>query len=200
MKTTRNLRWLGIFLGMALIYFLPRPALAQDARLHLDNLEKLSKKASSVNQITLDGDMLELAAKFMEMSKDPDAKQVKEIIKDLKGIYIRNFEFDEPNQYSPSDVEEVRRQLASPGWSRIVENHEKESGETNEIYMMKEENKIGGIAILVAGPKELTVVNIVGRIDLEKLGALEGKFGIPAEKKHPDLKSRPSEETSHEEE
>src|SRR5579863_10523036 len=119
MKTIRrNQRWLGIFLSMALVYFLPRPALAQDARLHLDNLEKLSKKASSVNQITLDGDMLELAAKFMEMSKDPEAKQVKEIIKDLKGIYIRNFEFDEPNQYSPSDVEEVRRQLASPGWSR----------------------------------------------------------------------------------
>jgi hypothetical protein len=200
MKTIRrNQRWLGIFLSMALVYFLPRPAFAQDARLHLDNLEKLSKKAASVNQVNLDGDMLQLAAKFMEMSDDSDAKQVKEIIKGLRGIYIKNFEFDEPNQYSPADVEEVRRQLAAPGWSKMVENHEKSSGETNEIYVMKDENKIEGIAILVAEPKELTVVNIVGRIDLEKLGALEGKFGIPAEKK-PGLKTRPPEGTSHEEE
>jgi hypothetical protein len=200
MKTIRrNQRWLGIFLSMALVYFLPRPAFAQDARLHLDSLEKLSKKAASVNQVNLDGDMLQLASTFMGASNDPDAKQVKEIIKGLKGIYIKNFEFNEPNQYSSADVEEIRRQLAAPGWSKVVENREKSTGETNEIYLMKEENKIEGVVIVVAEPKELTVVNIVGRIDLDKLGALEGKFGIPAEKK-PGLKNRPPEETQHDEE
>jgi hypothetical protein len=37
----------------------------------------------------------------------------------------------------------------------------------------------GGLAVIVAEPRSLTVVNVVGRIDLEKLGALAGQFGIP---------------------
>jgi hypothetical protein len=33
------------------------------------------------------------------------------------------------------------------------------------------------VALLVAEPQELTVVNIVGPIELDKLGELAGKFG-----------------------
>ena len=35
------------------------------------------------------------------------------------------------------------------------------------------------LAILVAEPRELTVVNIVGPIDLTRLAAMRGQFGIP---------------------
>lgn len=179
MKMNRSRRLPGILLVWALVCLLPVPGLAQKARLRLDNLEKLSSKAETVNDVTLEGEMLQLAAKFMEMDHDPEVKQIKEIIKDLKGIYVKNFEFGKPNQYSPGDVEEIRSQLSAPGWSRIVENRDKRQGENNEIYVMKDGDKIGGVAILVAGPQELTVVNIVGFIDIDKLSALEGKFGIP---------------------
>ena len=46
-------------------------------------------------------------------------------------------------------------------------------------YCGREGNASGGLAILVAQPAELTVVNIVGPMDLAKLGALQGQFGIP---------------------
>jgi hypothetical protein len=39
--------------------------------------------------------------------------------------------------------------------------------------------KIGGLVVLSAEPRELRVVNIVGPVDLEKLASLEGQFGIP---------------------
>jgi hypothetical protein len=32
----------------------------------------------------------------------------------------------------------------------------------------------------VAEPRELTVVNIVDPIDLSKVGAIEGEFGVPS--------------------
>ena len=35
------------------------------------------------------------------------------------------------------------------------------------------------MAIICAEPTELTVVNIVGPVDIEKLSQLEGKMGIP---------------------
>jgi hypothetical protein len=45
---------------------------------------------------------------------------------------------------------------------------------------MKQGDAIAGMAVLVAESRELTVVNIVGPIDIEKLSQLEGHFGIPA--------------------
>jgi hypothetical protein len=36
-----------------------------------------------------------------------------------------------------------------------------------------------GLAIIAAEPREFTIVNIVGSIDLEDLHKLEGKFGVP---------------------
>jgi hypothetical protein len=38
---------------------------------------------------------------------------------------------------------------------------------------------VSGLALLSVDPKEITVVNIVGPIDLEKLSKLEGTFNIP---------------------
>lgn len=186
MKTiARSKPLAGVFLALSLFY-LAVPVNAQNARLKLDRLEKLSDKAVEVNNVTLDGDMLQLAARFLDMDKeDREAAQVKDVIKKLKGIYVKNFEFDAPNQYSPAEVDEIRAQLAAPGWSKIIESRDKRSAENDEIYVMKDaNNNIAGVAILVAEPKELTVVNIVGPVDLDKLSALSGKFGIPGDKKN----------------
>lgn len=188
MRAMRAKIWSYIFLQAALVWGLSLPGKAQNARLELKNLEKLSSKAATVNDITLDGDMLQLGMKFIEMDNDPEAKQLKELLKDLKGIYVKNFEFDEPNQYSPSDVEAIRAQLSGPGWSRIVESRSKHDSENDEVYVMKVGEKIAGVAILVAEPRELTVVNIVGPIDINKLGELEGHFGIPGDNNSHHLK------------
>ncbi|HET7873031.1 MAG TPA: DUF4252 domain-containing protein [Terriglobales bacterium] len=179
MKTTKQF-WLSIALQL-LLACLAVPAFGQNAKLELKNLEKLSNKASEVNDITLDGAMLELAWKFMQADGDPEAAQLRDILKGLKGIYVKNFEFDGPNQYSQADVDAIRAQLTAPGWQRIVESRSQHSKEHDEIYIMKQGDAITGLAILVAEPNELTVVNIVGPIDINKLATLEGHFGIPGE-------------------
>lgn len=170
--------WLSAVLCLALLSAAAH-ASAQNAKLELKNLEKLNTKASEVNDITLDGAMLELAWKFIQADHDPEAADLKDILKGLKGIYVKNFEFDGPNQYSQEDVEAIRAQLTGPGWTRIVESHSRKSREHDEIYVLKQGNTVAGMAILVAEPTELTVVNIVGFIDIDKLGKLEGHFGIP---------------------
>lgn len=181
--------WLSAVLCLALLSA-PAHASAQNAKLELKNLEKLNSKASEVNDVTLDGAMLELAWKFIDASHDPDAAHLKEILKGLKGIYVKNFEFDGPNQYSQEDVEAIRSQLTGPGWTRIVESHSKKSKEHDEIYVLKQGDKVAGMAILVAEPTELTVVNIVGFIDIDKLGELEGHFGIPDDEHHHSRKNK----------
>ena len=169
-----------LILAMALVC-MALPGVAQAGKLELKNLDKLADKAAEVNDVTLDGSLLQFAVTMMKKSDDPDATQVVELIKDLKGIYVKNFEFDSPGQYSQADVEAIRSQLTGPGWQRIVTSYSKRNGERDEVYLLKDGNKINGITVLVAEARELTVVNIVGAIDPEKLGELSGHFGIPDE-------------------
>jgi hypothetical protein len=48
-----------------------------------------------------------------------------------------------------------------------------------EVYLMTEGGIIKGLGVIAVEPKAITVANVVGPIDLEKLSQLEGKFGIP---------------------
>ena len=157
------------------------PGIAQAGKLELKNLDKLADRAAEVNDVTLDGSLLQLAVSVMKSSGDPDAAQVVDVIKGLKGIYVKNFEFDSPGQYSQADVESIRSQLTGPGWQRIVTSFSKRNGERDEVYLLKDGDKINGVTVLVAEARELTVVNIVGAIDPEKLGELGGHFGIPGQ-------------------
>jgi hypothetical protein len=52
-------------------------------------------------------------------------------------------------------------------------------GSLVQVYGWREGNQPGGLAILVAEPRELRIVNIVWPFDLARLGALQGQFGIP---------------------
>jgi hypothetical protein len=150
---------------------------AQDAKLQLGNLDKLSDKAARVTDVTLDGSLLNFAIKLIESDEgDEDVKQLKSILKNLKGIYIKSFEFDEASQYSKADVDAVRSQLTSPRWVKIVQSIDKRNNQHDEIYLLKNGEQVLGVVILVAEPKELTVVNIVGDVPVEKIAALEHHF------------------------
>lgn len=176
-----HIKWMPqVFLAIAVICT-ALPGVAQAGKLELKNLDKLANRASEVNDVTLEGPLLQFAASVMKNSGDPDSEQVVELIKGLKGIYVKNFEFNSPGQYSQADVEAIRSQLTGPGWQRIVTSFSKNTGERDEVYLLKQGKKITGLTVLVAEAKELSVVNIVGAIDPEKLSELGGHFGIPDE-------------------
>ncbi len=151
---------------------------AQEARLDISHFDKLAAKASETVEVTLDEKLLQLAAKFLN-SNNPEEAKVKELVSGLKGVYVRVFEFDHPGEYAASDVDALRSQLQSPGWTKIVGVRSKRDGHNVEVHIKYQGNNILGLAIVAAEPKELTFVNIVGPIDLEKLSQLEGQFGIP---------------------
>ena len=160
------------------ICLVPSVALAQGARLRLDNLDRLQKQATEVVNITLDQSMLQLAAAVLSSNKQNEA-QIKELVASLQGIYVKSFEFDQEGAYSSADVQAVRDQLEAPGWSKLIVTESRKEQELLEVHAWRKGAETGGLAILVAEPKELTIVNILGSIDLNKLRALEGQFGIP---------------------
>ena len=156
----------------------PVVSAAQGARLVLPNLDHLAKKATESVDLSLDPALLSLAARFLNGS-DPDEQSVKEFIGGLKGIYVRSFEFDTDQAYNPADLDSVRKQLTGPGWSRLMGVRSRHENEDVDVYLALEGERVQGLALVAAGPRELTIVNIVGAIDLERLRKLEGQMGIP---------------------
>jgi len=150
------------------------PLLAQELKLP----PNLGAHASETVDVTLDSNMLQLAAKFLSDAKGDEA-DARKLISGLKSIVVRSFEFEKAGEYSPTDVEAIRTQLRGPGWARIAGFASRKEGENTEVYVKSENGKVGGLAVIAAEAKELTVVSIVGTIDPEQLGALAGKFGIP---------------------
>jgi hypothetical protein len=75
------------------------------------------------------------------------------------------------------DLEPIRAQLRSPGWSKVISSQSKE--QMSEIYTRIEQGKIVGFAIVAAEPKELTVVAIEGSINLNDLSKLKA-LGVPS--------------------
>ncbi len=151
-------------------------ALAAPQQFHL-NLDSVAAKASNSVDLSLSGATLKFASKFLD-AKDPDEAGVKKLIDGLQGIYIKHFEFKGNNAWTQADLDPIRNQLHAPEWQRIV-GVKDDSGEISEIYLHVEGEKNTGIAIIAAEAHELTVINIVGPIDLDQLAELGGHFDIP---------------------
>ena len=152
-------------------------ALAQNPRIQTSQLDALAAKASETVDVNIDGSLMQLAAKFLS-SKDADEAKVKELVNGLKGIYVKSFTFENEGAYSEADLEGIRSQLRNSAWNKLVNVNSKKEGSV-EVYLMQSGSQISGLAVLAAAPKEITVVNIVGPVDLEKLSALEGMLGVP---------------------
>jgi uncharacterized protein DUF4252 len=153
------------------------PAGAQDVTIPV-NIEKLAAKALESVNVTVDGPLLKLASQFLSPN-DPEQKQVKDLIGNLKGVYVRSFEFADTGQYSDSDVEAIRSQLQAPVWSKMVTVRSKAGGDNVDVFFKMDKGQIAGLVVIAAEAKELTIVNIVGSINLDQLSKLGGQFGIP---------------------
>jgi hypothetical protein len=161
----------SILLTLVLI-FAALPLSAQRINLDFPGLEA---QASEVVDVTLDAQMLRLASKFFSSAKG-DERAIRDIVHQLEGIYVRSYEFSREGVYDRRLVDNIRGQLG-PTWKRLVNVRGK--GENVEVYTDVRGDAIRGLVVISAEPRELTIVNIVGPIDLERLTQLQGQFGIP---------------------
>jgi hypothetical protein len=151
-----------------LFFALALPLAAQQG-FDFKSLDKLGAKAKETTNVTLEGDSLKLAANFLGSDKDADA--LKSLVANLKGIYVRAWEFEREGMYNASDLEPFRAYLRSAQWPRIVEV--KEADESSEVFLKSgDANKSGGIAVISAEPHELTIVYIEGAISITDLAKL----------------------------
>lgn len=157
-------------------------ASAQDAaRLNLDALKHLENGSAQTIDVNVDGRMLQLAIRVLSAgaAKNPDLAKIQDAVAGLKGVYVKSFEFNADNAYAAADLEQIRSQLRPGSWERMVGVRSQKDGQNVEVFTMFEGDRIGGLTVIATDVRHLTVVNIVGMVDLEKLMALQGSLGIP---------------------
>jgi hypothetical protein len=142
-------------------------------------LEKeLAARASKYTEVSMDKKMLTFAGKFLSKDEADDI-EAKQIIDKLDGIYVREYDFDEPGQYTAADLELIRRQFKGSEWSPMVRERSKNGEGDSDIYMKIVDGKMQGMFVLDSESKELDMVYIAGTLDPSELSKLDGNFGIP---------------------
>lgn len=150
------------------------PASAQ--RINLDIFpQSLADKAEEVVDVTLDASLIRLASNFLK--GDGDERAIRDLLRPIEGIYVRSYDFGHAGEYDMAIVEKIKSQLG-PTWKSMVTVRSKKKENVN-IYADMRGERVVGLVVIAAEPKELTVVNIVGPIDIERLADLSGHFGIP---------------------
>jgi len=118
--------------------------------------------------------MLQLAR--ASCRQDPDEAKVRSWSLG-SGHQRQSFEFERDGEYKDSDLDELRAQLRGPGWSRIVgvRSRRQAATRTTQISPPYRQRRNQRHGVLVAEPRELTIVSILGSIspdDLRDLTAL----------------------------
>lgn len=162
-----------IFILAALVVALPASA----QRINLDVLSPaLADKAEEVVDVTLDASMIRIAASFLGKG-DRDERAIRDLLQPLEGIYVRSYDFGHAGEYDMAIVDKIKSQLG-PSWKPMVTVKSRKKENVN-VYADMRGDRVLGIVVIAAEPSELTIVNIVGPIDIDRLAELSGHFGIP---------------------
>jgi len=140
--------------------------------LKLSVFEKLKEKASDVTDLNLSKDLLGLGASFLGKG-DGDAAKVKKLVEGMQGIVIKSLEFEKEGMYGNADIMALIAELGAPGWNLVIsadENKNRKGREIARIWIKTGSNgEFGGMRIMSAEPRELSVIEIMGKVSLEDL-------------------------------
>jgi hypothetical protein len=154
----------------------PMLAAAQTAQLKLPSFSNLQDKAINTVDITIDSSMLGMMGWLMN-EHDKETAELKKTLTGLKSVRIRSYKFDTDFAYSHADVDAVRSQLSGPGWSRLVQVHDRQKNENVDISIALDNKTVTGMAIIAASSREFTIINIVGAVTLDQVARLRATFG-----------------------
>jgi hypothetical protein len=161
------------------------PAAAGDARVTLDFSELSSLGTSSAVNIAIDKQTVEWASKALG-EHGGDEAELRDLMKELDGIYVTAFEYDEGHGPDPARLAAVTRSvvetLDSPDWSPVVYVDQRDKGPATlvRVCLHGDAAQPDGLAIFVLEPDQVALVNIVGPVRLEQLARIGRALGKPA--------------------
>jgi uncharacterized protein DUF4252 len=147
---------------------------AQNPVLTLPAFTGLGSRAVESVDISL-GSLPLIAASLMD-GHDPASADLKSALSSLRALYIRHYSFESDFAYSKADIDSVRAQLSGAGWKPVAQIHDRNKSEDVDVFLAFEKDKITGLAFVASEPREFTIINAVGTLDLKQAEVLRHHF------------------------
>lgn len=103
--------------------------------------------------------------------KDPDAKEIKEVLQDLKGLRILQTEKNAMQYYK-----EVIAKFKPTEYELLMTVRDK--GENVRFWTKESGGVISELLMLVGGVKEFVMISFIGNISLDKISKLANKMDV----------------------
>ncbi|HEX9740320.1 MAG TPA: DUF4252 domain-containing protein [Ignavibacteriaceae bacterium] len=136
------------------------------------------EKGDGVTEVFLESNILQLVAAVTE-DEEPELSAM---LNGLNLVKVNVFEVSDKNESAlRNKIDDLDTKLVSQKWDRIVRTRGGE--EAVNVYIKTSGNKknIDGLVVTTLDKSgEAVFVNIVGTIDLKKIGKLGAKFDIPS--------------------
>ena len=141
--------------------------------------QRLAAAAKHMTEVTLNQNMLQFAAKFMNGKDSDKDKEVAKLIQGLQGVYVREYDFDKDHAYTQTDLDALRTYMQGQSWSPMVQERTRGVSVGTDVYVKLVNGQMQGLYVLDAEERELDLVLILGPINVNELNELGGSFGIP---------------------
>lgn len=165
------------FVAVALLC-LSACAHARSLELALPDLDRFKSYASQTVDIDVGPFKLAIAGWFLS-GNDPDTATARELLKACKSVHVRSYQFDGRSEYPEGEIDTLRTQLSSGGWSQLAKVRNRKSDDNVDVYVALDNEKITGVVVIASHPRELTIVNVTGSIDPSLVDRLRTEFGPP---------------------
>lgn len=137
------------------------------AKVNVD-LPELKAEADEVVEVNLDGEHLERGSKLLAIRQGVSGS-VKGLLGGLKGIYRRTYRFAAGRSYEEQPVADLKEKMSGEGWAPLLNVEDKGKKEAVTVYSYSKADGGSGVTVVSQDPSEVTVVNIVGDVDIETL-------------------------------
>lgn len=135
------------------------------------------EKGDGVTEVFLESNILNMVAAITE-DEEPELSKM---LSGLKLVKVNVFEVSDKNETAIKNrIEKLNEKLTARKWDRIVRS--RGGDEIVNVYLKTSgKSAIDGLVVTtIENGAEAVFVNIVGNIDLKKIGKLGAKFDIPS--------------------
>ncbi len=140
-------------------------------------LQNMTSEHATHTAFTFDHDMLQSANGFLNGGDGP--------VGQLNSITVENYRYREPAFYIPEEMKALVAAYEAAGWKHLVEQHVSPREEASpvkpltDLWLHFSGMEIDDVAVVVRGPKQMSVIEVSGALKPLDLVHLSGHFGIP---------------------
>jgi Domain of unknown function (DUF4252) len=157
---------------------LPLLASAQAPQITVPSFVDLKATAADSVELTVGPLLLGMAGWLID-AHDQDSANLKKTVLGLRSVQVRHYQFRESFVYPKADLDALRTQLSQPGWSQLVKVRDRQKKEDVDIYVALDNRVVSGVTIIASGERELTIINVIGKVDLDQIDGLRKTFASP---------------------